>query len=113
MELLGFPLCNYFDLVNENLKPHILAMDMKGHVNRKVLLYGKLVNTRFHKGANGKLMRFCTFVDIKGSYFDTVHFHDTVDRYPIHGIGVYECMGKVIEVIATRKLTLKPDPRMN
>ena len=121
MELLGFPLCNYFDLVNENLKPHILAMDMKGHVNRKVLLYGKLVNTRFHKGANGKLMRFCTFVDIKGSYFDTVHFHDTVDRYPIHGIGVYECMGKVIEefgfysieVIATRKLALKPDPRMN
>ncbi|WP_242131122.1 DNA polymerase III subunit alpha [Aestuariivivens marinum] len=121
MELLGFPLCNYFDLINEELKKHILAKGMKDHVHREVLLYGKLVNTRFHKGANGKLMRFCTFVDIKGSYFDTVHFHNTVDRYPIHGIGVYECIGKVIEefgfysieVIATRKLALKPDPRMN
>ena len=121
MELLGFPLCNYFDLINEELKVHILAKDMKDHVQKKVLLYGKLVNTRFHKGSNGKLMRFCTFVDIKGSYFDTVHFHNTVDRYPIHGIGVYECIGKVIEefgfysieVISTRKLALKPDPRMN
>jgi DNA polymerase-3 subunit alpha len=121
MELLGFPLCNYFDLVNEELKTHILAKDMKDHVLRNVLLYGKLVNTRFHKGSNGKLMRFCTFVDINGSYFDTVHFHNTVDIYPIHGIGVYECVGKVIEefgfysieVIATRKLALKPDPRTN
>ena len=121
MELLGFPLCNYFDLVNEELKAHILAKEMKDHVHREVLLYGKLVNTRFHKGSNGKLIRFCTFVDIKGSYFDTVHFHNTVDKYPIHGIGVYECKGMVIEefgfysieVIATRKLALKPDPRMN
>ncbi|MCB0474817.1 MAG: DNA polymerase III subunit alpha [Flavobacteriaceae bacterium] len=121
MELLGFPLCNYFDLVNEKFKESIWADEMEKNINRKVLLYGKLVNTRFHKASNGKLMRFCTFVDIKGDYFDTVHFHDTVDRFPIHGIGIYECIGKVIEefgfcsieVISTRKMALKPDPRMN
>ena len=121
MELLGFPLCNYFDLVNETYKTHIFAKDMQKFVNRKVLLYGKLVNTRFHRASNDKLMRFCTFVDNKGDYYDTVHFHDTVDKYPIHGIGIYECSGKVIEefgfcsieVISTRKMALKPDPRMN
>lgn len=120
MELLDFPLCDYFDLIQEPLKPHVKARDMEMFLNKPVLLYGKLVNTRFHKASNGKVMRFCTFVDVEGHYFDTVHFHDTVDQYPIHGIGVYECFGKVvedfgfcsIEVIRSRKLALKPDPRM-
>ncbi|WP_223034874.1 DNA polymerase III subunit alpha [Hanstruepera marina] len=121
MELLGFPLCNYFDLINEPLHPHILASEMMHNVNKSVLLYGKLVNTRFHKASNGKLMRFCTLVDSVGDYFDTVHFHDTVDKYPIHGIGIYACYGKIIEefgfcsveIIRTTKLSLKPDPRLN
>ena len=121
MELLGFPLCNYFDLVNEPLQPHILAEQMSDNVNRNVLLYGKLVNTRFHKASNDKLMRFSTFVDSDGHYFDAVHFHNTVEKYLIHGIGIYACYGKIIEdfgfysveIIKTKKLALKPDPRLN
>lgn len=121
MELLGFPLFDYFNLINEPLRPHILAQQMGDYVKKEVVLYGKLVNTRFHKASNEKIMRFCTFVDEKGDYFDTVHFHNVVEKYPIHGIGVYECHGKVIEefgfcsieIIRTRKLALKPDPRLN
>ncbi|GAA4281656.1 DNA polymerase III subunit alpha [Gaetbulibacter aestuarii] len=121
MELLGFPLFDYFSLVNEAFKPHIFAKDMKTQVNKPVLLYGKLVNTRYHKASNNKIMRFSTFIDAQGDYFDAVHFHHVVEKYPIHGIGVYECFGKVIEefgfysieVIRTRKLALKPDPRLN
>ncbi|OBX22339.1 MULTISPECIES: DNA polymerase III subunit alpha [Bizionia] len=121
MELLGFPLCNYFDLINEPIREHIKAKNMFQHRNENVLLYGKLVNTRFHKGATGKLMRFCTFVDDEGCYFDTVHFHDTVEKYPIHGIGIYACYGKIteefdfcsVEIIWTQKMALKPDPRLN
>jgi len=121
MELLGFPLCNYFDLINEPIREHIKAKNMFQHRTKNVLLYGKLVNTRFHKGATGKLMRFCTFVDDEGCYFDTVHFHDTVEKYPIHGIGIYACYGKIteefdfcsVEIIWTQKMALKPDPRLN
>ncbi len=119
LELLGFPLCNYFDLIDDPLHKHILAKDMKNHINQKVLLYGTLVNTRFHKSSQGKLMRFCTFTDREGAYFDTVHFTKVVDRYPITGIGVYACYAKVTEefdfcsldIIWSKKLAFKPDPR--
>ncbi|EID73658.1 DNA polymerase III subunit alpha [Imtechella halotolerans] len=121
MELLGFTLYDYFSLINEPFKNSIQAKAMSSHIGQEVLLYGKLVNTRFHEASNENLMRFCTFVDREGDYFDTVHFHDTVHKYPIHGIGVYECYGKVIEefgfcsieIRKTRKLDLKPDPRLN
>ncbi|WP_053975472.1 DNA polymerase III subunit alpha [Mangrovimonas xylaniphaga] len=119
MELLGFPLCGYFDLVEETLMPHILVKDFKKYVNKQVLLYGALVHTRFHKTSQGKRIRFCTFIDKEGQYFDTVHFTKVVDLYPIHGIGVYACYGTVTEdhdfcsldILWSRKLGLRQDPR--
>ncbi|KAA5821871.1 DNA polymerase III subunit alpha [Algibacter amylolyticus] len=119
MELLGFPLCNYFDLVSDAFYDHIKAKTMNLYVNKIVLLYGVLVNTRFHKGSNGKRMRFCTFVDQEGDYFDTVHFHNVVEKYPINGLGVYACCGKIseefgfcsVDIQWTKKLSLLPDPR--
>lgn len=119
MELLGFPLCDYFQLIDEPLLSHIKAKELKHYINKLVLLYGTLVNTRFHKASNGKLLRFCTFTDNDGFYFDTVHFTKAVNKYPIHGIGVYACYGKVTEdfgfcsldIIWTKKLAVKPDPR--
>ncbi|PSG87377.1 DNA polymerase III subunit alpha [Aurantibacter aestuarii] len=119
MELLGFPLIDYFDLINEDLEPSVLVKQFKNQVNQNVLMYGVLVNTRFHKASNGKLLRFCTFIDKEGNYFDTVHFTKVVDKCPINGLGVYACYGKVTEsfgfcsldIIWSRKLALKPDPR--
>lgn len=119
MELLGFPLCSYFALINETLQPHIKATEFQHYINKNVLLYGVLVNTRHHKTAQGKRIRFCTFVDEDGHYFDTVHFTKVVEKYLIHGHGVYACYGKVtsdfdfcsLDIIWSRKLSLKPDPR--
>ena len=64
-------------------------------------------------------MRLSTFIDSEGQYFDTVHFTDVVDKYPLRGRGVYACYGKVTEefghfsmtVIWSKKMRLKPDPR--
>ena len=119
MELLGFPLCNYFDLIDEPLNKSILAKNLNKYINQSVLLYGVLVNTRFHTASNGKLLRFCTFIDQDGNYFDTVHFTKVVEKYPIHGLGVYACFGRVTEsfdfcsldIIWSKKMSLKPDPR--
>jgi len=112
-------LCDYFDLINEPLQESILVKDLNKNSNKLVLLYGVLVHTRFHKASNGKLLRFCTFTDKEGNYFDTVHFTKVVEKYPIHGLGVYACFGKVtasfdfcsLNIIWSRKLALKPDPR--
>ncbi|MFD0991151.1 DNA polymerase III subunit alpha [Mariniflexile jejuense] len=119
IELLGFPLCSYFDLVDETFQNNIKASDMHLYINQNVLLYGVLVNTRFHKTSNNKLIRFCTFIDRAGHYFDTVHFTKVVDKYPINGMGVYGCYGKVTEefdfcsldIVWSKKMSLKPDPR--
>ena len=121
MELLGFPLCDYFDLVDEPIKSDTKAKDMVNNINKPILIYGLLVNTRFHKSSQGKLMRFSSFTDLDGEYFDAVHFTKVVDKYPIYGTGVYACYGKVteefdfcsIDIIWSKKLQLKPDPRGN
>ena len=121
MELLGFPLCSYFDLINEPLQSNIKAKDMSKYVNQNVLLYGTLVNTRFHKTSKGKRIRFCTFTDREGHYFDTVHFTKVVHLYPVHGIGVYACYGKItsdfdfcsVDIIWSVKLAVMLDPREN
>jgi DNA polymerase-3 subunit alpha len=119
MELLGFPLYNYFDLIAEELGSTLTAKDMPRNKGGAILLYGILVNTRFHKTAQGRQMRFCTFTDLDGNYFDTAHFPQVVDKYPIHGRGVYACYGKVseefghygLDIVWSKKMPLKPDPR--
>ena len=121
MELLGFPLCNYFDLMDEELQSDLKAADMADHVGGPILIYGLLVHTKFKKTKHGKKVRLSTFIDLDGHYFDMVHFPDVVDKYPIHGIGIYSCLGKVteefghcsIQAIRTRKIAVKPDPRIS
>lgn len=121
MELLGFPLCDYFHLVNEEMTHGMLTSEMKDHIHKSVLIYGSLVTTRFNKTSQGKLMRLSTFIDRKGDYFDAVHFTDVVDNYPINGLGVYACYGKITDrfdfysmsVIWSKKLSIIPDPRTN
>ena len=121
MELLGFPLCNYFNLVNGQMTNGVLASQMKDFINKEVLIYGSLVTTRFNKTSQGKLMRLSTFIDLKGDYFDAVHFTDVVEKYPINGLGVYACYGRITDrfdfysmsVVWSSKSAILPDPRNN
>ncbi len=116
---LGFPLCNYFDLVNQPMEDGYLASQMNQFIGKNMLIYGNLVTTRYNKTSQGKLMRLSTFVDQKGAYFDAVHFTDVVNQFPINGLGVYACYGKITDrfgfysmsVIWSKKLTIIPDPR--
>lgn len=119
MELLGFPMCDYFNLVGEELKNGVVANAMKNHINEDVLIYGSLVTTRFNKTQHGKLMRLSTFVDKKGDYFDAVHFTNVVEKYPINGLGVYACYGKITDrfdfysmnIVWSKKMGIVLDPR--
>jgi len=119
MELLGFPLCSYFDLISEQPKSNYLATDMHKFSGKEMLLYGVVVNTRFHNTSQGKRMRLSTFIDMEGEYFDAVHFPKAVEKYPIYGRGVYACYGRITEdfghysmdVIWSEKMPFKTDPR--
>lgn len=119
MELLGFPICGYFDLIDEALVNDIKSDDMCANVNKQVIMYGNLVNTRHNTTSQGKLMRLSTFVDKEGRYFDAVHFTEVVHKYPIHGLGVYKCIGFITEkfgfcsmiISKSRKVKIKSNPR--
>ena len=119
IELLGFTVHDYFSLVTEPFCPHIKAKEMSQFTNQHVLLYGQLVTTRFNKTAQGKLMRLSTFIDKDGNYFDAVHFTDVVNLYPINGMGIYACYGKItnrfdfcsMNVVKSKKMSIARDPR--
>ncbi|WP_179354379.1 DNA polymerase III subunit alpha [Winogradskyella vidalii] len=119
MELLGFPLCGYFSLIEEKTSNGVFASNMRDHVGKKILIYGSLVTTRYNRTSQGKLMRLSTFVDFAGDYFDAVHFSNVVEKYPINGLGIYACYGIVkerfdfcsISIVFSKKMNLKQNPR--
>jgi DNA polymerase-3 subunit alpha len=114
------PIHDYFKLVSEPFWPSIKAKQMIDFENQSVLIYGLLVITRYNTTSQKKLMRLSTFIDIDGNYFDAVHFTDVVHLYPVNGIGIYACYGKItnpygfcsMNVIQSKKMGVFGDPRL-
>lgn len=104
----------YSHLVTKIIKKKVPIFE-----NQQVLIYGLLITIRPNKTSQNKLMRLSTFIDIEGNYFDAVHFTDVVHLYPINGIGIYGCYGKItnrygfcsMNVIQSKKIRIQIDPR--
>ncbi len=96
IELLGFPLCNPFSLI-ENQERGILANEMHKNLNREVCIIGYCVTTKPTSTRAGEPMGFGTFNDREGNVFDTVHFPSVTKQYPFRGRGFYEIKGRVTE----------------
>ena len=119
MELLGFTLCNPFDLLAPIKKPVIAMTDLKKYLGKTVDMMGYLITAKTTSTTNGKRMFFGTFLDRDGHFIDTVHFPPIAARYPFRGRGIYFIRGKVveefdfysIEVSALWKLHYIADPR--
>ena len=97
MELLGFPLCNPFDLIPNEAASHNFAKDLPGSLKQPVRITGYCVTTKDTSTSKGEVMHFGTFYDSRGDIFDTVHFPDIARKYPFRGRGFYEIKGKVVE----------------
>lgn len=118
-ELLGFPLCSPFDLMDATIQPDILAADMKKHMGKTVTMIGYYVTRKDVTTSNRKLMNFGTWIDHKGHFFDTTHFPPALARYPFKGRGLYRIKGKIVddfdfpsmEVIEMEKLPFVKDER--
>ncbi|GLB53622.1 DNA-directed DNA polymerase [Neptunitalea chrysea] len=119
IELLGFPLCNPFLLVEKPLEVKLKAKELPKYIDTVVTIEGYLVTTKNTRTSNGKSMQFGTFIDYDGDFIDTVHFPLVAAQYPFRGRGVYNITGKVvvefdcmtIEVLSMyRKATIE-DPR--
>lgn len=119
LELLGFPLCDPFDLTRERIPEGLLARDLPLHLGQTVKIYGYLVTAKYTKTYKKEVMHFGTFLDRAGHWLDTVHFPPVAKKYPFRGKGVYELTGKVteefgfytIEIMAMEKMAFMPDLR--
>lgn len=118
-DLLGFPLCNPFDLLKESPEQNILVREMAAHKNKVVRMIGYLVHIKNTNTSNGKRMQFGTWIDREGHFIDTTHFPPVAAKYPFRGKGIYELIGKLVEefdflsleMVAMRKLPYVHDPR--
>jgi len=119
IELIGFPLCGYFKLLDRPLPKHTKVKDFKNYVNKTIEIYGKRITAKPTSTQKGQLMYFGTFLDEDGDIFDTVHFPEVAKRYSIASNGIYRIKGKVVEdlgyysIIAdeVEKEAVVPDPR--
>lgn len=97
MELLGFPLCDPFDLLPSRNYGDTYALDLKNKLGKQVQIVGYVVTTKDTRTKKNEAMHFGTFYDCKGEFFDTVHFPDVAARFPFRGRGFYHIKGKVSE----------------
>lgn len=122
IELLGFPLCNPFELVDSDERTSLLlARDMPQYCNKSFSILGYLITVKETGTKGGKRMNFGTFIDREGHFVDTTHFPNVARDFPFRGRGVYMIIGKVveefgfysIEVSRMDKLSYITDPRFN
>ncbi len=97
MELLGFPLCNPFELLSTQPLPHIMAHEIPHQLGQKITTYGYLVALKKSYTSKGDPMYFGTFIDRNGDILDTVHFPEVSKKYPFYGKGIYRISGVVSE----------------
>lgn len=96
MDLLGFPLCSPFDLLEADERG-ILSRQLPDFLGKNVTMVGYLVAIKNTGTSGGKRMNFGTFVDREGQFIDTVHFPPSAAAWPFRGSGVYRLQGKVVE----------------
>jgi len=120
IELLGFPVSmTYFDMLKTGFRGEVLARDLVNNVGKKVRMIGLLATIKFVKTVKREIMHFAAFLDADGEFFDTVHFPDSLRKYPFRGRGVYLIYGEITEefdfplvtVEKMVKLSIQIDPR--
>ncbi len=120
LELIGFPVStSLFDLVKTDFRGEAFVKNLREFAGKKIRMVGDFVADKWVKTKNGKIMKFGTFFDVNGDFFDTVHFPPSLQNYPLNGDGIFLILGKVvldfgypaIEVEKIARLPANSDPR--
>jgi DNA polymerase-3 subunit alpha len=97
MELMDFPLHNPFPLVDDDPSNYVTASTMSDHKGCNIEMLGYLITSKPVRTVKGETMCFGTFIDSTLNWIDTVHFPDSLARFPLRGNGFYRLSGRVIE----------------
>ncbi|HXB92004.1 MAG TPA: DNA polymerase III subunit alpha, partial [Puia sp.] len=96
VELLGFPVCDPFRLVDDDPALYVPARELAAHAGRVVTVLGYHITHKPVRTVRGQTMSFGTFIDSRKDWIDTVHFPDIHARQPPKS-GFYRITGKVVE----------------
>lgn len=96
IELLGFPLCSPFDVLEHDQRGYLPGAEFAQHLGKSVQALGYLVCLKHVYTSKNEPMCFGTFLDRDGTFIDTVHFPDSLKNYPFQKGGFYILEGKVI-----------------
>jgi DNA-directed DNA polymerase III PolC len=105
LELLGFPMCNPFELVADT-QPVIPAAKLPEYVGKPISVLGYLVTMKPSRTLKGENMFFGTFTDAAGNWLDTVHFPGSAAKFPLQGRGYYRMTGLVMEEFGVYNLNV-------
>ena len=115
IELLGFPLCNVFELAMENPLNFLPARELPFYSGKQVSVLGYLITSKPVNTITNETMHFHTFLDSEGEWLDCIFFPNTSRYHPVTGKGFYAMIGKVVdefgvysvEVTECRKIGLR------
>jgi DNA polymerase-3 subunit alpha len=96
VELLGFPVGNPFDLVDDDPARYLPARELSAHVGKTVTVFGYHITHKPVRTVKGDTMSFGTFLDSHMDWIDTVHFPPIHAAHPPQA-GFYRLTGKVLE----------------
>ncbi|MCZ2394269.1 MAG: DNA polymerase III subunit alpha [Chitinophagales bacterium] len=120
IQYLGFPVSgSLFDLAKSTYRGNVKVEKLKAYQGQTVRIVAQLLTWKTIRTSKGSLMKFGTFCDADGHYFETVHFSKSIQSYPLKGKGLYLIEGKCvveydfpsIEVYRCAKMPLQSDPR--
>lgn len=97
IDLIGFSLCNPFELVEDNCNNYLPAAELEKFVGKQVTVLGYHITSKSSTTIHKETMYFHTFIDAAGDWLDTVFFPPTAKYYNVTGRGFYAMKGKVIE----------------
>ncbi len=120
MEMLGFPLCSPFELIDQGNTPNLSATTLSQHLGKRVNGHVYFITCKPTRTSKGERMYFGNFIDREGGFIDTAHFPLTNRKnMDWRGQGIYWISGVVmeefgawsIEVEEMRKVPYLDDPR--
>jgi len=107
IEMLGFPLCSRFDLLVNQYRGEIKAIDMVNNIGQKVRMVGYLTNTKSSTTRHGQYMQFGSFIDDENGTFEAVLFPQVYRQYPLLEKAVYALTGKITEEFGVTSLQVE------
>ncbi|PWU00430.1 MAG: DNA polymerase III subunit alpha [Bacteroidetes bacterium] len=96
VELLGFPVRDPFQLVDDDPSKYVSSKEMKNYVGKTITVLGYHITQKPVRTVKGETMSFGTFIDINKDWIDTVHFPQVYHMAPPQS-GFYRITGKVME----------------